>query len=262
MSMAAQVAWYDGGALNTFKFTFSAEPRLPFRFDSSHAILQEHGAIKRRRPLWDVDGRTEFGKKKRRLRLNLITSKLGKPFSSPASHVADHGVKKVTELAGRGNLVLENGHLRKTALANCVRKRVDDMKALSVRARALVLPSPPHFLRSPQPVRTHSQLMCQTALRDVAAVRPRTPETSTSLPRSPLGQSNYDALDLEDEEEFGATYESDEDGNYAGSRASGSTKAPRTLIEGENYDFLDDMDGISHDGADTCEAPETRWWGC
>ena len=124
------------------------------------------------------------------------------------------------------------------------------MKAGTERARALILaPQPPPQMEPSAP--THSQIMCQTALKDVAAVKPRTPETLPALPPSPLGQSNYDALDLEDEEEFSASYGSDEDDSHGSPAAGGfSVGTPTTSIEGENYGFLDEIDGIAHDGLD------------
>lgn len=160
-------------------------------------------------------------------------------------------------------MMVEKGDLRKTALINCVRRRVEDMKVGSARARALVLPPPPP-LPTAQAMPTHSQLMCRMALRDVLAVKPRTTESSPSLPPSPLGQSNYDALDLEDEDDFGARYgsgvdENDSDGSWAFGGSTIST--PSSAAEGENYDFLDEMDGIPYDGVDgSYEVPERRWW--
>lgn len=256
--MTAQVACFNGDSLNAFKFTFSATPCSTFRFDIPPTSTTGRPA-KRRRPLWDVDGSTALGKKKRRLRLNLITSKLSKPFSSPASNVADHGVKKIAEFKSK-EVVMERGDLRKTAITNCLLRRVEDMRVGTARARALLLPSPMFSPTKP----SHSQNMCQVALRDVGAVKPRTPESSLSLPPSPLGQSNYDALDLEDEEELEAMYGSDVDHDEAGSSTSTymGKNTPRSLVEGENYDFLDEMDGISHDVADSYEALDTRWWEC
>ena len=251
-------AWFDGSLRNTFTFSFYTTPHPPFHFSPQPSIAKSRPP-KRRRPLWDVDGSTALGKKKRRLRLNLITSKLSKPFSSPASNVADHGVKKVTVFRGKGCMVVEKGDLRKTALTNCVRRRVEDMRAGTARARALFSPPAP-------PLPTHAQLMCQTALRDILLVKPPSVDVAPPLPPSPLGQSNYDALDLEDEAEYGRMYGSDGDGDGDGDGSSGvgGTEAgtPRSSVEGENYEFLDEMDGIAHDGAEAqFEYQARRWWG-
>lgn len=50
---------------------------------------------KRRRPLSDVDGGPFESKKKRRLRLSLITSRLSQPFSSPATYIYDRDRSKL-----------------------------------------------------------------------------------------------------------------------------------------------------------------------
>lgn len=258
--MSAQVEWFDRLAPATrFTFVFSSPPDGPFLFNNPRTAPFE--STKRRRPLCDVDGTEFLGKKKRRLRLNLITSRLSKPFSSPASNVADHGIKKVTVWKrGCGTVPwVAKDNLRKMAVMNCVKNQVEEMKmGAEKRRREMMLPPPIET-----PVQTHAQLMCQMALRDIPLVKPRTPETSPSLPPSPLGLSNYDALDLEDED-FGISNWSDEEGSddrMGFNTCSISTS--RSTVKEENYDFLDEMDGIPPDGVDVAqhEAPQHRWWG-
>lgn len=256
--MSAQVAWFDHLApARRFTFVFSSAPHGPFLFNYPRTPPFE--STKRRRPLCDVDGTEFLGKKKRRLRLNLITSRLSKPFSSPASNVADHGIKKVTVWKrGCGTVPpVAKDNLRKMAVMNCVKNQVEVMKMGAEKRREMMLPPPIEA-----PVQTHAQLMCQMALRDISLVKPRTPESSPSLPPSPLGLSNYDALDLE--EDVGISNWSDEedpDDRMGFDTCSISTS--RSTVEGENYDFLDEMDGIPHDGVDVAqhEAPQHRWWG-
>ncbi|KAJ9150763.1 hypothetical protein NKR23_g3514 [Pleurostoma richardsiae] len=78
-----------------FSFATSSEESTPPR-----------PSLKRRRPLTDVDGpnSSSFGCKKRRLRLELITSRLSQPFSLPASHILNReavavGDKRFLKLA-------------------------------------------------------------------------------------------------------------------------------------------------------------------
>lgn len=258
--MSAQVAWLDRLAPATrFTFVFSSPPHGPFLFNNLRTSPFE--STKRRRPLCDVDGTEFLGKKKRRLRLNLITSRLSKPFSSPASNVADHGIKKVTVWKkGCGNVLpVAKDNLRKIAIMNCVKNQVEVMKmGAEKRRREMMLPPPIET-----PVQTHAQLMCQMALRDISLVKPRTPETSPPLPPSPLGLSNYDALDLEDEDFGISNWSNEEDSDDRMGFDTCSISTSHSTIEGENYDFLDEMDGIPHDGVDVAqhEAPQHRWWG-
>lgn len=64
--------------------TTSAPSFLPIT-----ALLNPHTGVKRRRNRLDVDGPNTAGlsSKKRRLRLDLVTSRLSRPYSEPASHV-------------------------------------------------------------------------------------------------------------------------------------------------------------------------------
>ena len=202
-----------------------------------------------------------MGKKKRRLRLNLITSRLSKPFSSPASNVVDHGIKKVNVWKkGSGTVpAIAKDNLRKVAIMNCVKRQIDEMKMGAERRETEMMLPPP----IETPVQTHAQLMCQMALRDISLVKPRTPETSPSLPPSPLGLSNYDALDFEDDDFGISSWSDDEDANDRMDFGHSDGSTTRSAIDGENYHFLDEMDGIPHDDVDAAqhEAPQHRWWG-
>jgi len=69
------------------------------------------------------------------------------------------------------------------------------------------------------------------------------------LPPSPLGLSNYDALDIEDE-----ILEDDEHGEHSSSivYSDFNVMDPTRAVDGDNYDYLDELDGIPH------EMPEER----
>jgi len=63
------------------------------------------------------------------------------------------------------------------------------------------------------------------------------------LPPSPLGLSNYDALDLEDEgfdDEGG-------DGFVSNIYSDFNIMNPNTTVDETAYDYLDELDGIPHD---------------
>ncbi|KFZ10977.1 hypothetical protein V502_07801, partial [Pseudogymnoascus sp. VKM F-4520 (FW-2644)] len=195
--------------------------------------------FKRRRPLWDVDGSPHPTKKKRRLRLGLVTSRLSRPYSSPASNIADRGVARVGSATWPLPRRPEKNELRKAAIMNRVRQRLSVLKAAQAKQ------SPPPIV--PQK-RTHSQLVSALALRDVVAPMARTYEVPSPLPPSPLGLSNYDALDLEEEAGLGMDSEGEDiDANMSGCGGGyysdfSVRRSPRP--EGEDYDYLDEMDGI------------------
>lgn len=83
------------------------------------------------------------------------------------------------------------------------------------------------------------------AVRQVLVQKPRCFEAP--LPPSPLGLSNYDALDLEDE------FFDEDDGEYqeygGGPRiySDFNIMKPCSSNDGDEYDYLDELDGIPHD---------------
>src|SRR5277367_2581718 len=109
-------SWYDFSRTKTFAFTFTVASPVKFCLDKvvvPAAKAAVNRPFKRRRPLWDVDGGTSEGKKKRRLRLNLITSRLSQPFSIPATNIVNRGISKIAIWAkGRR---LDKSLLRKAA---------------------------------------------------------------------------------------------------------------------------------------------------
>lgn len=214
----------------TFSFTFSAEPTLKFCFDRPVTIptLASH-PFKRRRALSDVDGDRNEGRKKRRLRLHLITSRLSRPFSQPATNIVNRGISKIAIL---GRQKAPGRHvLRKAAIMNRVRIRLDAAKDL---------------------VRLEQERSRETlALREIIVQKPRCHDFP--LPPSPLGLSNYDAFDLEDEME-------DIDGEGSDGQSSSfysdfNIMNP-TSCDNDSYEYLDALDGISpEDLPDTPPAP-------
>ena len=134
---------------------------LPLHF-SFHEACQHHPApsLKRPRALSDIDGEHSCGcKKKRRLRLILITSRLSLPFSAPATNIADKGSCKVAVLAKQHPLA--RNVLRKVALLNSVRKAVAQAIAVVATAAATAGAVGPTCRRRPpalDPRRTELEL--------------------------------------------------------------------------------------------------------
>ena len=228
-------SWCDFSRTKTFAFTFTVGSPVKFCFDKvvvPAAKAAGNRPFKRRRPLWDVDGGTSEGKKKRRLRLNLVTSRLSQPFSIPATNIVNRGISKIAIWAkGRR---LDKSLLRKAAIMNRVRTRLDAARATARRASE-------EYEARLQTVNL-GQLMVQNQRR-----------ADTPLPPSPLGLSNYDALDLEDE------MFDDENGNGDQGApiiySDWSVRRPDGATEVDEYDYLEDLDGIPHDLA---ELPEER----
>jgi hypothetical protein len=226
--------WCDQeSSKDTFTFTFCAGPSFKFSFDRPISVpIPTNRPFKRRRALSDVDGDGNEGRKKRRLRLHLITSRLSRPFSQPASNIVNRGISKIA-IWGAKNRPLGKNMLRKAAIMNRVRLRMDAAK---------------DFMRLEQE-RSRGTL----ALREIVIQKPRCHDFP--LPPSPLGLSNYDALDLEDED-FPEEHCEDGGLDRVSSIYSDFNIMNPVTGDGEDYDYLDALDGIQpQDLPDTPPAP-------
>jgi hypothetical protein len=215
--------WHDNSAPKTFTFTFTAGPHAKFCFDKAVAASRaSNQPLKRRRPLWDVDGGIFEGKKKRRLRLNLVTSRLSRPFSIPATNIVNRGISRIAIWAKERRL--DTHSLRKAAIINRARSCLYAAKAAT---------------RKEQDVKRQA-----LSLRQVRLQVPRNHDVP--LPPSPLGLSNYAAFDLEDEMQGN---EECEGGDSASSiiYSDFSIMRPISISNGDEYDYLDDLDGIPRD---------------
>ncbi len=180
--MSASYRWLDGNACATFAFGCPITSPITFHFENQRPLCGGDRLPKRRRPLWDVDGRPTLGKKKRRLRLHLITSRLSRPFSLPETNDADHGIKRVAEW--NTGLLLKEHELRKVAIINCLRRRIEEYKADQAPTTGW-MPSVPV-----EPCGLQGDVL------------PAKTQSFRPLPPSPLSLSDYDALDLEEEEDL------------------------------------------------------------
>ncbi|CAG5181329.1 uncharacterized protein ALTATR162_LOCUS9708 [Alternaria atra] len=278
------------------------------------------GSRKRSRAVADIDGEHScVQKKKRRLRLFLITSRLSPQFSHPATNIVDRGSSKIAVWAKQK--ALGRNLLRKAAILNGVRRRLILTKeAQSGHGRVPVEqereqaqlelarlefnhgsvdtytrpvlsrdPSVPpsvavrtggHFVvsgsptnsppssRSPSP--TSSSPTTRNSPEETAAFRSPNEAWSYSardttprrdylpLPPSPLGMSNYDALDvdgdafdpyahLDDEDEpIPNPYDEDDD-DVPFSPSAVTTSSSTTLHTGTtNATMFSDLNTLDH----------------
>ena len=211
---------------DTFTFTFSTGPSLKLSFDGPISVPPTNRPFKRRRALSDVDGGGTEGRKKRRLRLHLITSRLSRPFSQPASNIVNRGISKIA-IWGAKNKTAGKSVLRKAAIMNRVRIRMDAAK---------------DFMRLEQERSREKMSLRQIVIRKPGCHEPPPP--------SPLGLSAYDAFDLEDD--ISDPYEDD----HGIERSDGIDKIsaiysdfnilnPATSDDGgDDWGYLDALDGI------------------
>ena len=106
---------------NPQAFTFAVSPLPAMALTFPPRPAPPH-AQKRYRALTDVDGeRSCLRKKKRRLRLFLITSRLSLPFSQPATNIIDRGNSKIAVWAKQK--ALGRNLLRKAAILNRIKRQ-------------------------------------------------------------------------------------------------------------------------------------------
>ncbi|KAE9963608.1 hypothetical protein BLS_002248 [Venturia inaequalis] len=235
-------------------FKFTANNSIPYRplsfarpnqgNKSSSTITSKR---KRTRPLADLDDSHAGSKKKRRLRLLLITSRLSRPFSTPATHIVDRGSSKIAVWAKKKSS-LGQQVLRKAAIMNFARCRIREKEACSRKDSGVSVGEDERA-----EVRRRASLGVETdVLGEIEVKRwqgPNNLAVHTTWPKttgrcaerivqpSPLGLSNYDALDEEDEIDFGYfdDEDKDEETGYEYGDATTSRKDKRKKGEDEEY---------------------------
>jgi hypothetical protein len=270
-SPLSDVFHFSAGPLSS-ELTFSPQARFP------------PPLLKRARPVTDVDGENSSGfhKKKRRLRLVLITSRLSPVFSQPATYIVDRGSSKIAVWAKQK--ALGRNLLRKAAILNCKRLRDIAMKQACEQVPQMLPQSQMEmvrqtFLYGSHDTFTHPVVCTRTApfpappsnLPSFTTVRG--PYTNTlpfsrenkadespslqfrrnqqahppsqiprrdyiPLPPSPLGLSNYDAFDLEDD-----PHDDGEDGIDIFGR--GGTPSPPSIYT--DWNVLDPNESVVSD---------------
>ena len=161
-----------------------------FLFPSSPSITTASQALKRRRSCFDVDGEGSGNqqKKKRRLRLKLITSRLSRPYATPATHIISRHASKFSAWAR--SRTPGDGFFRKAALLNRFRIR----KAITKHPRRCYSAVERRLLCEG---RCNSNLLTTTSETGCRHSHP--PPRCGPRPSvpSPLGMSNEDDLDNE-----------------------------------------------------------------
>ncbi|KAH7140897.1 hypothetical protein EDB81DRAFT_67076 [Dactylonectria macrodidyma] len=144
---------------SAFTFSLPDDSTQPFTIRASPFFTPYRG-VKRRRCLSDVDGfdTARMSSKKRRLRVDLITSRLSQPYSQPATHILNRegqesGDKRFLKMATTLDSARRSSHLHATSFLryctmNCLRKRLnqqaypglvarrDDQEAAAVASKA------------------------------------------------------------------------------------------------------------------------------
>ncbi len=228
------------------QFTFTADPtpahRLCFSPTSTpHATksMPHCRRVKRSRPLADVDGEgsENVGKKKRRLRLNLVTSRLSRPFSAPPTHIISRGTSKIALWAKQK--ALGRNLLRKAAIMNSFRQRLVAAKENEQRRMELARQS---FLYGE--LSAANLGMLADGPRRCQSLPEHNPHRHyIPLPPSPLGLSNYDAFDDEDYTQLDGEHE---DAENRPSYSDFSILDPAESVV-DDYDSIGSLESASTD---------------
>ncbi|KAL8648882.1 MAG: hypothetical protein Q9210_004731 [Variospora velana] len=153
--------------------------------------------LKRHRLDTDVDGEDSVGlqRKKRRLRLHLVTSRLSRPYATPPTHILTRQSRRPGSwLRPRDRI---RSPLRRAAILNAIRVKRTPAKSFGLKEANLL-----SGLRPPkEPIHTEVDLITQ-GIQTPSGPMPNgcSPQQYIPPSPSPLGPSNYyDALDDEDD---------------------------------------------------------------
>ncbi|KAL9579725.1 MAG: hypothetical protein Q9212_004938 [Teloschistes hypoglaucus] len=202
--------------------------------------------LKRLRPQTDVDGENSVDtqRKKRRLRIDLVTSRLSQPYATPTTHISSRKALRRGPWAKARYRV--RSPLRRAAILNAFRARRTAAKHVEFKEDNLVT-----NLKSPQESEHLEVDLVKEGIRT-----PRDPPPEHHLPQqylppspSPLGPSNYAAFD-EEEDQFDDDNDDDGAENSGGGRTvySNFNQLGDPDNEVEDYDSLDPFSGSA--GAD------------
>jgi len=218
-----------------FRFTAGSVPRPYLSFSKSPKSFSR----KRIRALADIGDQPSGPKKKRRLRLLLITSRLSRPFSTPATHIVDRGSSKIAVWAKQKHLVPQA--LRKAAIMNRVRRKTLEREAW-LRKDSGISVGEDERAGVRKAVLGNMGIAGPNGFGRSAPAR-KTVEHSLS----PLGLSNYDALDDED-----GFY--DDEHQYCGSCPNSPKKERvknRMAEDDEYYSDFNFFDNSKEDGRES-----------
>ncbi|KAL8736548.1 MAG: hypothetical protein Q9181_002376 [Wetmoreana brouardii] len=210
---------------------------LAIREPNSQSIL------KRLRPATDVDGEdsVDAQRKKRRLRVDLVTSRLSQPYATPATHIIS---RKALRLGPWAKPIYRVRSLRRAAILNAFRARMTTTKRLGSKEVNLLTNLKPQY----ESEHTEVDLITEgiRTPRDPCP-QARPPQQYQPPSPSPLAPSNYDAFD-EEEDAFNEDDTEDSDGGDS----VYSNFNQLDDVETEDYDSLTPFSGV--------EADEDRPW--
>ncbi|KAI4105036.1 MAG: hypothetical protein L6R37_002924 [Teloschistes peruensis] len=205
--------------------------------------LRESGPasiLKRLRPQTDVDGENSVDtqRKKRRLRVDLVTSRLSQPYATPTTHISSRKVLRRGPWAKPRYRV--RSPLRRAAILNAFRARRTAARHIEFKEDNFVT-----NLKSPQESEHLEVDLIKEGIRT-----PRDPPPEHHLPQqylppspSPLGPSNYAAFD-EEEDPFEDENDDDDDSeNLGGGDTVYSNFNQLGDSDAEDYDSFDPFSG-------------------
>ncbi|KAF2087909.1 hypothetical protein K490DRAFT_56483 [Saccharata proteae CBS 121410] len=202
--------------------------------------------------------------KKRRLRHHLITSRLSHPYAVPTTHIANRSTSSNSKVAlwtRYKHVSLGRALLRKAAILNCVQHsvaktigstpnmaaaRCGEIEMLRKKGVRMALLAEARgsleAVNSTRPIGARGQNWVPSTDMLATSSDLEGVEVTRVLP-SPLGLSNYDALDAEEDGLSGEFVEQDDrrDNDQDGLDL-GMGVSPEKLFVSE-YDRLDDQDG-------------------
>ena len=150
---------------------------------------------KRSRELADVEGDDSITtqRKKRRLRRDLITSRLSRPYASPATHIISRNAVRLGIWTGRR--YIGRNVFRKAAILNSMRRE----KANQFAEQGIKLPKPTSFKAIDGPVNSDIAAVDKKSSREIAANNLPVQQVANELnPVSSPTTMNYDVFDDED----------------------------------------------------------------
>lgn len=180
----------------------------PSHSHSPASIPTPRSRLKRYRHRADVDGEGSgnFGKKKRRLRLELITSRLSKPFATPPTHIISKNASLRVGIWARQK-VLGKNLLRKAAFLNLIRMK-RKLAAREAEQRQLEFSRMVSMYDNVYVTEGDAKVTATGHHQDHPVAAPPDKQTSPPTPPFMVGQfADYDVIEYEQE-----ASDSDEDG--------------------------------------------------
>ncbi|KAL9119709.1 MAG: hypothetical protein Q9187_003736 [Circinaria calcarea] len=190
---------------SAFAFVPDIPPTSSFVFPKAQSPTSQRDSPKRIRPRADVDGEgsEDAQNKKRRLRLDFITSRLSRPYALPTTHIASRGQPRIAMWARQkapGKNVLY-----KAAIINSIKKKSSPKKKTESKGSTGATNVYGEDGGAHRTICEGSDAVKRPReMSDVQSAQQSHGQTHST----PVGLSNYDALDQEDR--YDDLYQDDE----------------------------------------------------